>query len=124
MLYMLLICYDQTAPSEEPVKNRQPEHHALELELRERGLYVSGAALWPVGGAKSVRHSGERVIITDGPYAESKEALGGYFLVECEEAEAIEIAGRVPTDARSWIQVRRVALFHPNSKRIAELSDG
>lgn len=124
MLFMLQICYDHTAPPEDPPKNRQPEHHALELGLRERGVYISGAGLWPIDTAKSVRRSGDQVTVTDGPFAESKEAVGGYFIVECDEDEALAIAGRIPTDHRSWIQVRKIGLFHPNTKRIAQMRDG
>jgi len=121
---MLLICYDHTAPPDASDKaNLQPEHHKLEVELRERGQYVSGAALWPVEGAKSVRSVDGKAVVTDGPYAESKEAVGGYYIVDCDEATAIEIAGRIPVGSRSWVQVRRVALFHPNVGRISQMEE-
>ena len=123
MLYMLLICYDPTTPPIASEQNLQPEHHKLELELRERGLFVSGAGLWPVEAAKSIRKQGGKAMTTDGPFAETKEAVGGYYIVECDEAEALAIAARIPVETRSWVQVRPVALFHPNVARISQMQD-
>ncbi len=48
----------------------------------------------------------------------TKEAVGGYYIVDCDEAEAIAIAARIPIEARSWVQVRPIALFHPNAEQI------
>jgi hypothetical protein len=118
MLYMLMICYDPTAPQDPDEPNRQPEHAKLEAELRERGQYVSGAALWPVEGAKNVRVRDGKAVTTDGPFAETKEAIGGYYIVDCDEDEAIAIAARIPVGNNGWIQVRPIALFHPNVDRI------
>lgn len=120
---MLQICYDPTVPAVASEQNLQPEHHKLEVELREKGIYVSGAGLWPAEAAKSVRHQGSKAIVTDGPFAESKEAIGGYYIVDCEEAEAVAIAGRIPVESRSWVQVRPIALFHPNVDRISQMKD-
>ena len=123
MLYMLLLTYDPTVAPAASEQNQQPQHHKLELELRERGVYVSGAGLWPVEAAKTVRHDGGKIVVTDGPFAETKEALGGYYIVDCEEADAIQIAGRVPVESRSWVQVRPIGLFHPNVARISRMKD-
>jgi hypothetical protein len=98
-----------------------PEHARLEQELRERGLFVSGAGLWPVESAKTVRTQDGKTLTTDGPFAETKEAVGGYYIVDCEEQQATDIAGRIPVEARSWVQVRPIALFHPNIERIAQM---
>ena len=123
MLYMLMICYDPTAPPVGSEQNLQPKHHKLELELRERGVFVSRAGLWPVEAAKTVRHDGGKIVVTDGPFAESKEAIGGYYIVDCEEADAVAIAGRIPVESRSWVQVRPIALFHPNIARISSMKE-
>lgn len=123
MLYMLMICYDPTAPPEDPPANRQPEHHKLELELREQGTFVSGAGLWPVEAAKSVRHEGGKAVVTDGPFAETKEALGGYYIPDCNESAALEIASRISVGSRAWVEVRPIALFHPNIARISLMKD-
>ena len=120
---MLMICYDPTKPAIASEQNLQPEHHKLEVELREKGIYVSGAGLWPVEASKSVKHGPGKPLVVDGPFAESKEAIGGYYIVDCDEAEAIAIAGRIPVESRSWVQVRPIALFHPNAARISQMKD-
>jgi hypothetical protein len=120
---MLMICYDPTALPEDPPVNRQPEHHKLEIELRERGVYVSGAGLWPVEAAKRVHNTNGKATVTDGPFAETKEAVGGYYIVDCDESEAVKIAGRIPLEPRSWVEVRPVGLFHPNVARISQMRD-
>lgn len=123
MLYMLLICYDATAPQEPGQPNRQPEHAKLEADLRKTGTFVSGAGLWPLEAAKCVRKKDGEAMVTDGPYPETKEAVGGYYIVACEEIEAIAIAGRIAVDSRSYVQVRPIALFHPNVARIPDVEN-
>jgi hypothetical protein len=121
MLYMCLISYDPTMPFEGPVL--QPQHAKLEQELRELGVFVSGAGLMPVEQGASVRIRDGRPLATDGPFAETKEVAGGYYLLDCETQEqAIEYARRIPTEKRSWVDVRPIALFHPNIERIAAMS--
>ena len=121
MLYILLINYDPSLPFEGPLL--QPKHHELETELREKGLYVSGAGLMPVEqGSTRVRHG--KALKTEGPFAESKEVAGGYYIVDCSEEEAIEIAGRIPVEKRAWVDVRPIALFHPNVERISKIAAG
>ena len=115
MLYMLLINYDPTQPFEGPIL--QPEHAKLEAELRARGLFVSGAGLMPAEQG-SIRIRGGKTLRTDGPFAESKELAGGYYIVDCTEEQAITIAGRIPVEKRNWVDVRCIALFHPNVNAI------
>lgn len=119
MLYILMINYDPSIPFEGPLL--QPGHAKLEAELRERGLFVSGAGLMPVEGGGSIRVRGGKALNTDGPFAESKEVLGGYYIVDCTEEEAMEIAPRIPVESRSWVDVRRIALFHPNLEKITAI---
>src|SRR3990170_4203646 len=116
---MLMINYDPTIPFEGPLL--QPKHADLEAELRERGLFVSGAGLIPAEAA-SLRVRGGQTLKTDGPFAETKEVLGGCYIVDCSEEEAIEIAARIPVERRGWVDVRRIALFHPNVEQIAALA--
>lgn len=112
MLYMCLIGYDPSIP---PEGNLQPKHKELEDELRGQGKYVGGAVLAPVAMGTSKRIRNGRAVVTDGPFPETKEVLGGYYIVDCAtEAEAIEIAARIPIDKNSWIDVRPVFLWHPN----------
>jgi hypothetical protein len=123
MLHMLMICYDPTIPPIASEQALQPEHAKLEQQLRERGTFVSGAGLWPVEAAKTVRARNGKTITTDGPFAETKEAVGGYYIVDCDESEALAIAARIPVESRSWVQVRPIALFHPNVERITRMHD-
>src|SRR5215211_7735933 len=94
--YMLLIYDDPSAwqsLSEDEQNAVMGEYFAYTNELREAGAYVSGDALQPTATAKSVRlRDGER-LTTDGPFAETKEALGGYYLVDAaSDQEAIDWA--------------------------------
>ena len=112
MIYMLMICYDPTQESDGTF--RQPEHAALEQEMREAGKFEGGAGLYLVDDATIVRHEGDEAIVTDGPFVETKEAVGGYFMVNCEtKEEAVAYAKRISVDSRSWVQIRPVALHHP-----------
>jgi hypothetical protein len=120
MLYMLLICYDPTVPARSDQQNLQPKHAELERELRDRGIFISGAGLWPLEMSKSVRTGEGEPLVTDGPFAETKEAVGGYYIVDCDEPEALAIASRIPVGSDAYIQVRRIALFHPDVERIAQ----
>ena len=114
MIYILMICYDPTKPADADNQNLQPEHAALEQEMRADGTYVGGAGLFPVEMAIMVRKTGDAATVTDGPFAETKESVGGFFVVDCETKEhAIDYAKRIPVDNRSWVDARPVALWHP-----------
>ncbi len=78
-------------------------------ETRERGQFVAGEALEPTSTATSVRVRDGRTVVTDGPFAETKEALGGFYLLECKDLdEAIEMAAKIPAAARGTIEVRPI----------------
>jgi hypothetical protein len=92
----------------------QKQHAALEQALRERGVYAGGAGLMPAGMAKTVRLVSGETVVTDGPFTETKEALGGYYAIDCkDEVEALEYAKQIPRTKNAWVQVRQVALWHP-----------
>lgn len=121
-LYMFLLCYDPSIPQrpDEPV-SRQPEHARLERELREEGVYVSGAALMPPMIKPIVRVRGDKVETIDGPFTESKELIGGYFILNIKDpADVPAYAARIPGDGghRNWIDVQQIVLFHPNVDKI------
>jgi hypothetical protein len=81
------------------------EHERFVAFLRERGQPFSGAALRPSASATTLRRSGEELVVTDGPYAELKEQIGGYYLIEAGDLdEAIAIARRCPTGAATEIR--------------------
>ena len=109
--FMLLIVYDPSAPSDGS-PSKQPEHAKLEQEMRARGDYRSGGGLAPVATyVRRVRQQAGGPVTLDGPFAETKEAVGGYFVVNCSEAEALAYAARIPVDSRSWVEVRRLGIY-------------
>jgi hypothetical protein len=122
MLYLLLICYDPTVDraSSEPA-SLQPQHAAVEQEMRAEGIFVSGGALMPPEIVPPVRVRHGRVV--DGPFVETKELLGGYYVLECADAsDAARQAARIPVDSRSWIEIRQMPLFHADVARIFRMS--
>ena len=112
MQYMLLI-YDQEKTWQELPEDEQARvYHAYNTftqELRESGAFVAADQLQPVGSATTVRvRDGER-LVTDGPFAETKEQLGGYYVVEAESIdEAIAWAEKIPSAKLGSIEVRPV----------------
>ena len=83
------------------------EHFAYGAMLRERGVHVLGEAL--TGEAATVR-PGEPPIVTDGPFADTKEGVGGFYVVDCTSRdEAIDLAGRVPRSPGLAVEVLAIA---------------
>ncbi len=112
MRYIFLINYDPTVPYDGT--NVMAEHQKLEGELRERGIFEGGAGLVPAEHTKSIRSRNGKVLTTDGPFPETKEVLGGFYIIECRNhEEAAEFAKRIPAEGRAWIDVRPIALWHP-----------
>jgi hypothetical protein len=113
--YMLLIYDDPSvwqSMSEEERNAVMGEYFAYTNELREAGAYVAGDALQPTATAKSVRlRDGER-LTTDGPFAETKETLGGYYLVEvASDQKAIDWAAKIPSARYGTIEVRPIVVY-------------
>ena len=110
MKYMLLIHdveADWAKRSEAEIAPIMAEYRALSAELRASGHFLSGAQLQPTGTATSVQIRNGKQLVTDGPFAETREQLGGYFLVEAKNLdEAIGIAARVPSARFGTIEVR------------------
>jgi len=109
MKYMLLIYADENAWTDAERQECYVESTELTHELNSRGQYLAANPLQPVTTATSVRvRNGER-LVTDGPFAETREQLGGYFLVEAKDLnEAIAIAGRIPGARKGTVEVRPV----------------
>jgi hypothetical protein len=85
------------------------EYTSLSKDAREAGVMIDGNELAPVGAATTVRVRDAQTLVTDGPYAEVKEALGGYFIFECASMdEAIDWAARIPAAAQGAVEVRPV----------------
>lgn len=109
MKYMLLIYTPENAWTDDEREHCYAESTQLTHELNERGQYVAAAPLQPVATATSVRVREGKRVVTDGPFAETREQLGGYFLVEAKDLnEAIAIAGRIPGARKGTVEVRPV----------------
>jgi hypothetical protein len=113
MHYLLMCCFDEKLWEEIPEPQRDTimaDYQALEQDLRKSGHYLAGAKLGPSSATTTVRLKNGKPAITDGPFAETKEQIGGYHLIECGNLdEAIAIAMRIPTlPAGGSIEVRPV----------------
>jgi len=101
MQYLLLCCFDEELWEKIPESRRDTimeEYQAFEQDLVKSGHYRAGAKLKPSSTATTVRMKNGKSAFTDGPFAETKEQIGGYHLVECKDLdEAITIANRIPT---------------------------
>jgi hypothetical protein len=74
---------------------------------RDSGYYIASSALQPAQTARTIRHRGGKTTVTDGPYAESKEVLGGFILIEARDmGEAVRIAQNIPVGKFASIEVR------------------
>jgi hypothetical protein len=111
MQYLLLIY------GKEGWQDVSPEDQAVEMKawtdytdwLREKGWFVAGEALAPTSAATTVREREGKTLTTDGPFAETKEQLGGFYLLKCDNLdEAIDAATRIPSVGRGSIEVRPV----------------
>jgi hypothetical protein len=109
MKYMLLIYGDEKAWTDQERQDCYQESAALTHELHERGQYVGASPLRPVATAMSVRVREGKSMVTDGPFAETREQLGGYFLIEAKDLnEALAIAARIPGARKGTVEVRPV----------------
>ncbi len=109
MKYMLLIYAAETALSDEERQHCYVESTELTHELNSRGQFLAANPLQPTSTATSVRVRDGKRLVTDGPFAETREHLGGYFLVEAKDLnEAISIAARIPGARWGAVEVRPV----------------
>ena len=110
MQYLLLIYHEESlwdAVSEPEKQAIYGRYRALRQELMDTGKFKGGSQLQPTSAATVVRVRDGKTAITDGPFAETKEALGGYFLIEARDLDdALEIAARIPSAATGSIEVR------------------
>jgi hypothetical protein len=114
MKYMLLVHHDEEAFSKRSEAERQhmlQESVQLANQLHENGHYLSAAPLHPTSETTCVRVRNGKPIVTDGPFAETREQLGGYFLIDAKDLdEAIEIAARIPGARIGTVEVRPVTV--------------
>ena len=114
MQYMLLIYGDEQiweSLSDDELQSVYAEYGRLSQELRERNAYIDGSELQSSSTATSVRVRDGETQVTDGPFAETKEALGGYYLVEAASLDdAIEWAAKIPSARAGTVEVRPVVM--------------
>ena len=104
MKYLLMICGDESAEA-----HAEDGCGGWSEEMEARGVVRGGAGLRPPREATTVRVRGDELLLTDGPFAETKEQIGGFVLIECADLdEAIEIAGRHPAASYGTIEIRPV----------------
>ena len=109
MQYMLLIYLDEQSLGEAEREQCYRESTQLAQELHSRGQYLAAAPLHPTSTATSVRVRDDKRLVTDGPFAETREQLGGYFLVHAKDVdEAIGIAARIPMARQGTVEIRPV----------------
>jgi len=109
MKYILLIYTDEKVWTESDREKCYTESTQLTHELHAKGQYLGASPLHPVATATSVRVRDGKRLVTDGPFAETHEQLGGFFLIEAKDLdEAIAIAARIPGARKGTVEVRPV----------------
>src|SRR5438309_1342886 len=100
MRYILMICTDENselALSPEEATSRTGEYMTWVAEMGQRGVLQGGERLRPTADATTVRVVNGETLTSDGPFAETKEQIGGYFVVDCKDLdEAVEVAAKLP----------------------------
>jgi hypothetical protein len=109
MKYMLLIYHDEQALSEAERQDCYIESTQLAHQLHLNGQYLAANPLHPTSMATSVRVRDGKWPVTDGPFAETREQLGGYFLIDVKNLDdALDIAARIPMARKGTVEVRPV----------------
>lgn len=109
MKYMLLVYLDEQALSEAERQDCYVKSAQLAREIHSSGNYLDASPLHPTSTATSVRVRDGKGLITDGPFAETHEQLGGYYLIDANDLdEAIKIAERIPVARFGTIEIRPV----------------
>lgn len=125
MQYMILIYGDEKAMdgmTEEQMQASYAEWMQYSKDMAAAGIMLGGASLKPIATATTVRVQNGKVATTDGPFAETKEQLGGYYLVECPTLdEAIKWAGKCPGAHYGSIEVRPLGIISNTDGSIAAM---
>ncbi len=109
MQYMLLVYLDENAMNETERERCYGESVQLTQDLNANGQFLAASPLHSVATATSVRMRDGKRLVTDGPFAETREQLGGYFLIEAKDLdEAIGIAARIPVARLGTVEIRPV----------------
>ena len=119
MKYLCLVYFDEArleALAEKEYSALVDESLAYDQVLRDGGHYLASSALQPVRNATTLRPQDGRMTITDGPFAETKEQLGGFILIEAENLDdALRLAAQIPPARLGCIEVRPSQELHPCS---------
>jgi hypothetical protein len=112
MRYMMLICTDESglqAMSDAEGAAMMGEYAAFGEQMSERGVLETGERLRPTIDATTVQVRGGEVLTSDGPFAETKEQIGGFYIADCKDLdEAIEVASKIPGARLGTIEVRPI----------------
>ena len=116
MRYLCLIYGDEKwwdKASEAEKQQGMAEYNAFTENIKKNGNYVGGEALQPTTTAKAVRVRNGKISATDGPYVETKEQLGGYYLIKAKDLnDAVQVASRIPGAKHGTIEVRPIMEFN------------
>ncbi len=120
MKYLCLIYQEEATietMSEDEYDAMVEEVLAYREELRQSGHYISSDPLYPVQTATTIRVRNGKLSITDGPFAETKEQLGGYYLIDASDLnDAIRVAAKMPSAGAGCIEVRPIKEFIPRDR--------
>ena len=115
MQYLLLIYSNEKADetmSEEKRAQVFNGYMAFTQKVKDLGVYLGGEALQPISTATSVRVKNGKMMTTDGPFAETKEQLGGFYFLDCKDLDqALQLAAEIPTAEHGTVEVRPVMKF-------------
>jgi hypothetical protein len=121
----MFLIYSRESPgemTEEQKAEIRAAHFAAMSEARRRGVFEAAEPLEPTSTATTVRTSGGKPLVTDGPFAETKEQLAGYYILNCKDLDdALEWAARIPTACKGGegcIEVRPIAPLTGNSREL------
>lgn len=128
MRYMLLIYSNEQsmeASSPEEQKTIAAGHGAVMAETGRRGIFRGAEPLEPTATATTVRVESGKVLVTDGPFAETKEQLAGYYILDCKDLdEALEWAAKIPTACAGGTGCVEVRPIREMNRRIELLGGG
>ena len=115
MRYLCLI-YDEekklNSMSQADQEKFMGEYFAFTDDIKKSGNHIAGEALQPINTATTVRVRNGKISTTDGPFAETKEQLGGYYLIDAADLnEALQIAAKIPSARTGSVEVRPIEVF-------------
>lgn len=112
MKYLLMIYAAESAeptPGTPEFMQLLEDYGAFSEEVEKAGVFVGGEPLEPIATATTIRVRGGETLVTDGPFAETKEVLGGYYLLDCDNLDqALEYAAKIPSAKYGCVEVRPI----------------